>query len=61
MYKVTWHDNFTDEQKSIKVQTVRAARIVTNSLQEKSFRYRDVSMTRIAPRRFNEVVIIFER
>lgn len=61
MWLITWFDNREQVAKSLQVHTAKSVSIVTQSLGDMPGRYVHVQVTRLAPRRLREVVIVFER
>jgi hypothetical protein len=60
MYRITWFDNHSGKNETLKVHTSRAVKDVTDTLMRSS-RYAEVNVTYVAPRRLREIVIVFEK
>ena len=62
MYQINWTDVQTGNAKTLKVHTLRAARLVVNTLQaDVHNRFRYIELRHTATPRLRELVVIFEK
>lgn len=62
MYQINWTDTHTGNEKTLRVHTLRAARLVVNTLQaDVHNRFRYIELKHIAGPRLRELVVIFEK
>ena len=60
MYKITWFDKDSGQQKTLKVHTLRAVTDVTETLKRQPWRNELVTFSRINRARIREIVIKVE-
>lgn len=59
-YRVSWNDSHTGQDKHLDLHSVTNAKLCAETLRaDKTYRWRNVTITRLGARRLNEIVIVF--